>query len=142
MKALPHLVIAIVVCACQCGHAIAQLEIDWHTIDGGGGVSSGGGLTLVGTIGQHDAGSPDAPLTGGGFTVVGGFWQMAAPSCACPGDMNADDAINGMDIQLFVHCMLGAGSNCPCANVDQTGGLDLPDIDAFVNDVLAVTPCP
>lgn len=35
--------------------AFGQYEISWYTIDGGGGSSSGGPYTLVGTIGQPDA---------------------------------------------------------------------------------------
>src|SRR5207237_7455972 len=45
-------------------------SIDWFTIDGGGGTSSGGAYTLSGTIGQPDAGQ----LSGGNFTLDGGFW--------------------------------------------------------------------
>ena len=35
--------------------------ITWWTVDGGGGTSSGGGYTLMGTIGQPEAGV----MTGG-----------------------------------------------------------------------------
>ncbi len=53
------------------GNARAQtLSIPWHTMDGGGGTSTGGGFTVRGTIGQPDAGR----MSGGGFTVTGGFW--------------------------------------------------------------------
>ncbi len=45
-------------------------SIDWYTIDGGGGTSTGGGYTLSGTIGQPDAGT----LSGGGYVLEGGFW--------------------------------------------------------------------
>jgi len=45
-------------------------SIDWFTMDGGGGVSSGGSYTLSGTIGQPDAGT----LSGGNYTLEGGFW--------------------------------------------------------------------
>jgi hypothetical protein len=45
-------------------------SIDWYTIDGGGGTSSGGPYTLTGTIGQPDAGVH----IGGIYTLVGGFW--------------------------------------------------------------------
>jgi len=45
-------------------------SIDWFTIDGGGGTSSGGAYTLSGTIGQPDAGH----MSGGNFTLDGGFW--------------------------------------------------------------------
>src|SRR5438105_13370401 len=44
--------------------------IDWYTIDGGGGTSSGGSFTLSGTIGQPDV----ATLSGGNYTLQGGFW--------------------------------------------------------------------
>ena len=50
--------------------ANAQYAIDWFTIDGGGGASSSGSLTLSGTIGQPDAGT----LSGGNYTLQGGFW--------------------------------------------------------------------
>src|SRR5882724_2984149 len=58
-------------------------SIDWFTIDGGGGTSSGGQYTLSGTIGQPDAGT----MSGGNFTLDGGFWggvfavqQVGAPT--------------------------------------------------------------
>jgi hypothetical protein len=57
-------------------------SIDWYTIDGGGGTSSGGPYTLSGTIGQPDAGVH----AGGNYTLVGGFWgafavqQVGAPT--------------------------------------------------------------
>ena len=46
-------------------------SLDWFTIDGGGGTSSGGSYTLNGTIGQPDAGT----LSGGSYTLEGGFWS-------------------------------------------------------------------
>ena len=49
-------------------------SIDWWTVDGGGGASSGGDFTLSGTAGQADAGA----LAGGGFSLQGGFWSGAA----------------------------------------------------------------
>lgn len=49
-------------------------EIDWFTIDGGGGTSTAGNLTLHGTVGQADAG----PLEGGAFMLKGGFWPAAS----------------------------------------------------------------
>src|SRR5213596_878666 len=50
--------------------ANAQYAIDWFSLDGGGGASSGGSFTLTGTIGQPDA----ATLSGGNYTLQGGFW--------------------------------------------------------------------
>lgn len=49
-------------------------SIDWWTVDGGGGASSGGAYTLSGTVGQADAGA----LSGGGLSLQGGFWSGAA----------------------------------------------------------------
>jgi hypothetical protein len=48
-------------------------KIDWYTIDGGGGTSSGGQYTVSGTIGQPDAGK----MTGGNYELTGGFWGIA-----------------------------------------------------------------
>jgi len=52
-------------------NAAAQYEINWSTIDGGGGQSSGGAYTLQGTIGQPDP----ATSSGGRYTLHGGFWS-------------------------------------------------------------------
>jgi len=48
-------------------------SIDWFTIDGGGGTSTGGVYSVSGTIGQPDAGGP---LTNGQYSVTGGFWAL------------------------------------------------------------------
>src|SRR5947209_1245364 len=49
-------------------------SIDWFTIDGGGGTSTGGVYAVSGTIGQPDAGH----MSGGNFTIDGGFWGIIA----------------------------------------------------------------
>jgi hypothetical protein len=54
--------------------AFAQYTINWSTVDGGGGTSTGGSYTLSGTIGQPDAGG----MSGGNYTLQGGFWVIAA----------------------------------------------------------------
>ena len=53
---------------------LAQYSIDWSTIDGGGGTSTGGVYSVSGTIGQPDAGK----MSGGNYTIDGGFWAFAA----------------------------------------------------------------
>jgi hypothetical protein len=53
--------------------ACAQCQsfaIDWFTIDGGGGTSTGGVYSVSGTIGQPDAGR----MTGASYALDGGFW--------------------------------------------------------------------
>ncbi len=49
-------------------------SIDWSTIDGGGGTSTGGVYLVSGTIGQPDAGT----MSGGNYTLTGGFWGIVA----------------------------------------------------------------
>ena len=51
-----------------------QYSIDWFTVDGGGGTSTGGVFSVSGTIGQPDAGT----MSGGSFTLSGGFWGVFA----------------------------------------------------------------
>ena len=58
-----------------CFAAHAQYSIDWHTIHGGGGTSTGGVYSVSGTIGQPDAG---ATMSGGNYTIDGGFWGLIA----------------------------------------------------------------
>jgi len=95
---------------------LAQYEISWYTIDGGGGQSSGGQYVLVGTIGQPDA----AYSYGGNYEVLGGFWP-GGPLCIVnfeqfaefaqywlytgsdiPADLYEDNIVNYNDLRLFV----------------------------------------
>jgi hypothetical protein len=54
--------------------ALGQYSIGWWTIDGGGGISTGGVYAVTGTIGQPDAGV----MGGGSFALEGGFWSIVA----------------------------------------------------------------
>jgi hypothetical protein len=59
-------------------------SIDWFTIDGGGGTSTGGVYSVSGTIGQPDAGRVAATTA---YRIEGGFWaiivqQLGYPSLA------------------------------------------------------------
>lgn len=49
-----------------------EFEVTKHTIDNGGGRSTGGQFTLTGSIGQPDASLQTA--SGGNFQLTGGFW--------------------------------------------------------------------
>src|SRR5216117_3127344 len=70
MKTLITAFLLLVTCAV---HA-QNFSIDWFTIDGGGGTSTGGVYTVSGTIGQPDAGK----MSGGTYTLDGGFWGIIA----------------------------------------------------------------
>ncbi len=74
MKAKLHfLTLALLVLASSLAEA-ADHGIDWFTIDGGAGQSTGGVYTVIGTIGQPDAGT----MSGGSYTLSGGFWGIVA----------------------------------------------------------------
>jgi hypothetical protein len=59
-----------------------QYAIEWHTIDGGGGASTGGIYSVSGTIGQPDAN--EAAITGGALVLNGGFWASAVQTPGAP----------------------------------------------------------
>jgi hypothetical protein len=48
-------------------------SIDWRTIDGGGGTSTGGVYSVAGAIGQPDASNA---MTNSQYSVTGGFWAL------------------------------------------------------------------
>lgn len=77
MKSLTTLLRTYAWCLAAATSLQAQnFSIDWFTIDGGGGTSTGGVYSLSGTIGQPDANAP--PMTGGNFSLTGGFWSLFA----------------------------------------------------------------
>src|SRR5437867_12907898 len=80
MKAilLAGLILSITAAAAQA----QSYTIDWFTIDGGGGTSTGAVYSVSGTIGQPDAGR----MAGGNFTLDGGFWAIlaAVPTAGAP----------------------------------------------------------
>jgi hypothetical protein len=125
--------------------AMAQLSMNWFTIDGGGGTSSNvGGLSLGFTVGQPDAGPP---MTGGALTFTGGFWvggtgggsPCGSADFDCDGDIGTD-----ADIESFFACLAGSCPPPPCtSNADFNGDGDIgtdADIEAFFR-VLAGGDC-
>ncbi len=61
--------------AFSAARATGGYEVAWYTYDGGGGISSSPPYTVMGTIGQPDAGSVN---TGTGLNLTGGFWTWLA----------------------------------------------------------------
>jgi hypothetical protein len=55
-------------------------SIDWHTIDGGSGTSTGGAFSVSGTIGQPDA----SAMSGGNYSLAGGFWSAISTAPSIP----------------------------------------------------------
>ncbi len=103
----------------------ADFDLSWHTIDGGGGTSTGGDFVLRGTIGQPDAGD----LSGGDFTLRGGFWQpVAGLDCGrCPTDTDSDGDTDSADLaELLADWGVVPPGNC--LDSDQDGDIDSADL--------------
>jgi hypothetical protein len=66
--------LAISTCLLPAAATAQSYSIDWHTIDGGGGTSTGGVYSVSGSIGQPDAGS----MSGGNYSLDGGFWAIVS----------------------------------------------------------------
>jgi hypothetical protein len=60
-----------------------QFDLPWHTIDSGGGTSSGGDFALRAAVGQPESGS----LSGGDYAVDGGFLALPLQGAIELGDV-------------------------------------------------------
>ena len=100
-----------------------DFDLTWHTIDGGGGTSAGGGFELSGTIGQHDAGEA---MTGGNFALIGGFWAGtgSAPGMPCPWDLDGNESVGTSDL-LELFAQWGAAGS---ADFDESGAVGTNDL--------------
>ncbi|HRP61935.1 MAG TPA: hypothetical protein PK400_01430 [Phycisphaerales bacterium] len=126
---------AFVVCIAVAVYAGGEYDLTWHTIDGGGGTSTGASFELSGTIGQPDAGV----MSGGGFELAGGFWAGAgtATTPACLGDLNNSGAVDVQDLLI----LLGAWGPNPGhpADLNSSGAVDVQDLLILLG---AWGPCP
>ncbi len=114
----------LVVCLLVTVPALGQYELSWHTIDGGGGQSSGGQYVLTGTIGQPDAGY----LGGDNYELLGGFW-VGGPLCI----------VNFIDFANFAEYWLQSGAGLP-ADLYEDGTIDYDDLLEFANTWLCICP--
>ncbi len=105
--------------------SLAQPTIDFFTIDCGTISLSGSVITLVGTIGQHDA---STPISGGQFTISGGFWNASVPFC--PADFNRDYTVDFFDYLDFVDAFSSADA---AADFNQDSVVDFFDYLDFVD---------
>ena len=99
--------------------------IVWSTIDGGGGRSSGGPYTLVGTIGQPDAAWSSG---GGNYELLGGFWP-GGPICIVAFD----------DFARFAQLWRLEGTGL-AADLDGSGHVDFDDLGEFADLWLSCCP--
>jgi hypothetical protein len=111
-------------------NAGAEYELSWYTIDGGGGRSSGGDFSLVGTIGQPDA----AYSAGGNYELLGGFWP-GGPLCF----VNFEHFARFAEHWLDKPC--NEGNNwCGGADLNKLEGVDRVDLKLFVEEWLCYCP--
>lgn len=112
--------------------AMAQFTMEWNTVDGGGGTSTNGSLSISGTVGQPDA---SLAMTGGSLSMTGGFWPGAGPINDCPADTNLDNLVNVTDLLAVI----GAWGTCAGPCPPSACPADIND-DCFINvtDLLAV----
>ncbi len=106
--------ILILVFVC-CATVRADYEITWYSVDGGGGTSSGGSYTLVGTLGQADTGVS----SGGEYVLSAGFW---------PGNFGC--VVNLTDLAVFCAQWLGTGPGLT-ADFDGSLKVDMGDFSEF-----------
>lgn len=66
------------------------------------------------------------------------------PECRCPGDVDGNGILNGLDIAGFVRCFLGVplpSDNCACVDMDGDGIYTSADITFFVQAILSKSKC-
>ena len=101
-----------------------QFEMEWSTIDAGGGLSYGGTFVLTGTVGQHDTNA----LAAVDLEAGSGFW-FEQDAANCPADFNSDGFLDFTDFDFFVG-QFEAGN--PVADFNNDTFLDFTDFDDFV----------
>jgi hypothetical protein len=126
--------------------ALAQYDLSWTTIDGGGGTSTAGAFTLNATFGQPDA---SLAMTGGTFSLTGGFWAGALPAIACPADIAPTGGNHAVDVNDLLAVITSWGAcptPCPPHCPADIMPLNTGNCAVDVNDLLAVItnwgPCP
>jgi hypothetical protein len=76
MKRMTSWILTACVGLCCALPGLAQTyAIDWFTIDGGGGASTGAVYSVSATVGQPDAGPA---MSSGNYSLTGGFWSVVA----------------------------------------------------------------
>ena len=111
-------------------------DLTWHSVDGGGGTSTGRMFEVSGTIGQPEAGGT---MVGAGFELAGGFWAGGVtPVPDCPPDIAIPrDGMVNIDDLVLVITQWGQPGGPADINHDNT-----VNIDDLVAVIIAWGICP
>src|SRR6478672_13438013 len=81
MKSLFYFLIVFIVAASAVAQTGGGFNLQQNVIGNGGWKSEGGGFTVLGTMGQSNAGSTTA---GGGFHIIDGLWAIESLTPSSP----------------------------------------------------------
>jgi hypothetical protein len=100
-------------------------SINWYKIAGGGGTSSNGIYSVIGTIGQLDA---SQPMSGGNYTLTGGFWSLLSVVQSPGAPTLTIQRVNPTTIKVLwpypsTGWTLQQSSSLPTANWTSSGGV-------------------
>ena len=132
-------VITLVVASLAVPCVAQPFEIARHAIGSGGGVSTGGGFELSGTVGQHDAGD----MSGGVYACAGGFWAGAgaAPPCYPNCDNSTvSPVLNVGDFTCFLQRYAAADLYANCDGSTAVPTLNVQDFTCFLQRYAAGCP--
>ncbi|MCB9853815.1 MAG: proprotein convertase P-domain-containing protein [Phycisphaerales bacterium] len=98
------------------------------------GLNAAGDWTLTVIDGQ----AGDAGVINSWTVLIDGIGQSACDmsGCQCPGDVNGDGSIDGLDIHGFNACLLSGAANCECADMNNSGSVTMADVPLFVSVLL------
>ncbi len=120
------------VCMCiwvsaVCLPARGQYTLDWFTVDGGGGMSTGGLYSVVGTIGQPAAGA----ISGGNYSLTDGFWAFYAVQT--PGAPKLSIFLSDTNTVVIVWPSPSAGWELQL-NTNNVGSLNWSNVAGSIHD--------
>jgi hypothetical protein len=117
-------------------------DMEWNTVDAGGGRLGGGAGALVieGTAGQADAGS----MSAGALVLSGGFWPAlgagAAPCYANCDQSTTPPVLNVLDFNCFLTRFAAGDAAANCDGSTAAPVLNVMDFNCFLNRFAAGCP--
>jgi hypothetical protein len=116
-------------------------DLNWHTVDCGGGVITGESWDLVATIAQPDAGFMGEGRSNG-YTLSGGFWASSGgAACYANCDLSlTPPALNVADFSCFLHKYAAGDDYANCDGSQTDPVLNVADFTCFLQRFAAGCP--